>query len=281
MTTPNIKSFSKGEYIFREASEGHYAYFITKGEVEISTEREGKKVVLERVTAGRCFGEMGPILNTKRAGTAVALEYTEAYVIDAAFLEKLLQESNPLLRTMAYALISRVKRMTETFAAGRLTRSPLVAVARVLELLARIEHLRTREHLPAHTVTLSYRNTAKTIAEAIGQADHVADSLLRKMADLGLVQFDGLGDYRTIRLSDEGLQERTQSIVRATGDALDSQIQAENLLVSVEELSAELGMEAAEIAERMLSSQHLLHQILVRREDVLGLLQGGKGEAEG
>ena len=92
----SIKSFAKGEVIFREGGTSRYAYFEMKGKVEISVMRDGRKVVLEKVGTGRCFGEMAPIVGETRSATAVALEYTETYPVDSVTLEQLI-----VLRTTA------------------------------------------------------------------------------------------------------------------------------------------------------------------------------------
>ena len=135
----SIKSFAKGEVIFREGGTSRYAYFVTKGKVEISVMRDGRKVILEKVGTGRCFGEMATIVGDTRNATAVALEYTETYPVDSTTLEQLIQDSHPLVRTMTYALMDRVKHLTQNAAPHVAPSNVLVAFAKILELSARAE----------------------------------------------------------------------------------------------------------------------------------------------
>ena len=52
-------SYSKGEFIVMEETEGQQCYFITHGSVKITrSSKEGREVILAILTAGEFFGEM-------------------------------------------------------------------------------------------------------------------------------------------------------------------------------------------------------------------------------
>jgi NADH:ubiquinone reductase (H+-translocating) len=57
--------FEAGEFIFHEGDVGDYLYIIVKGSVEVLKEKDGKEVVLGKLTTGQYFGEMA-LLNQKQ-----------------------------------------------------------------------------------------------------------------------------------------------------------------------------------------------------------------------
>jgi CRP-like cAMP-binding protein len=51
-------SVSRGQFFFREGDPATGMFVLTRGQVEIVKERNGKQLVLGRLNAGDCFGEM-------------------------------------------------------------------------------------------------------------------------------------------------------------------------------------------------------------------------------
>ena len=71
----NVKSFNKGQAIYREGQPASTAYLIKKGSVNIFKTQNNKKRVLKRLKAGEIFGEMGALAGAPRTTGAEAAEY--------------------------------------------------------------------------------------------------------------------------------------------------------------------------------------------------------------
>ena len=77
MGSKNI-SWTAGEIIYKAGDEPDFAYLLTKGEVEIISEK-GTRVGF--VNEDEVFGELSILLNTKRTVTAIALIESKAQLI--------------------------------------------------------------------------------------------------------------------------------------------------------------------------------------------------------
>jgi cyclic nucleotide-binding protein len=74
--------FHPGEVIFREGEPASCAYFIDKGEVEVSRMDNGREQAVARLSGGDYFGEMGLLSDrTTRSATVRALAETRVAVV--------------------------------------------------------------------------------------------------------------------------------------------------------------------------------------------------------
>ena len=77
MDRENI-SWTAGEIIYKAGDQPDFAYLLTKGEVEIISEK-GTRVGF--VNEDEVFGELSILLNTRRTVTTIALKESKALVI--------------------------------------------------------------------------------------------------------------------------------------------------------------------------------------------------------
>ena len=71
-------SYSKGEFIVMEETEGKQCYFITQGSVKITrSSKEGREVILAIITTGDFFGEMALLDGETRSANVMTLEETQ------------------------------------------------------------------------------------------------------------------------------------------------------------------------------------------------------------
>ena len=77
MGAENI-SWAAGEVIYKAGDESNFAYLLTKGEVEIISEK-GTRVGF--INEDEVFGELSILLKTKRTVTAIALKKSNALLI--------------------------------------------------------------------------------------------------------------------------------------------------------------------------------------------------------
>lgn len=111
------EKFRKGDVIIQEGSTGSVAYVVKSGQVEVSKQVEGEKIVLSVLGPGSILGEMGLVDDKPRSATVVALEDTEMKVITrdrfVSMLEKNPQGMIPLLKQV----FSRVRYLNQMVAA--------------------------------------------------------------------------------------------------------------------------------------------------------------------
>ena len=112
-----IKTFKKGEILFRAGDPGTCMYDVYSGQVGIySKYRTPEERLLKTCYADEYFGEMGLIDQAARSATAVAMENdtTVAEIDEASFREFF--EKNPARVWMVMQqLSSNLRRRTEEF----------------------------------------------------------------------------------------------------------------------------------------------------------------------
>ena len=268
--TLKTATFAKGEQIFKEGSSSTHAYFITKGAVEISTIRDGKRLVLERVGAGRCFGEMAPIVGDKRHATAIATDYTEVYLVDAVVLEKLVAESNPLLRTITYALINRVKALTETVAPQAAPAGVLVSFAKILELCAKASS--PRKSKATENISYPLLDAVDTLSITTSLPIFRVRSILRRMSDLNLIVIDGNDDRSVLRYDPDTLVGNATNIMLNMNTLITDKLHADIELMELEELARLVGVDAEKLYRKMADGDLPRELFLFKKSEALELL---------
>lgn len=107
------KVFQMGEMIFKEGDEGHRAYVVQTGGVEIFKIKEGRKVVLGVVGPGGIFGEMALIDDAPRMANAAAVDVTTVILISRQMLEDKLAKADPFLRGLINIFASNLRKMAQ------------------------------------------------------------------------------------------------------------------------------------------------------------------------
>ena len=102
-------SYSKGEFIVMEETEGQQCYFITHGSVKITrSSKDGREVILAILTAGEFFGEMSLLDGEARSANVLALEETKVLALNRndfmATLEEYPRVSIQLLKELTIRL---------------------------------------------------------------------------------------------------------------------------------------------------------------------------------
>ncbi len=114
-----IKKYERGEIVIREGEVGDEVFIIRKGQAKIvKTDAQGNELVIDIVSEGKVFGEMGFILEQPRSRTVRALTELEVEIIDPRVFGELYklefgQMIRPIIQTMAERLRFTDMRLAE------------------------------------------------------------------------------------------------------------------------------------------------------------------------
>jgi CRP-like cAMP-binding protein len=104
------ETYPAGRVIFRRGDEGHYAYLVQSGMVEVWKETAADEVqVLGRVGPGGVFGEMALLRNANRAASVTAVDHTVCEVIPRHRFDELLRLAPPMIRQLVFSYINRIE----------------------------------------------------------------------------------------------------------------------------------------------------------------------------
>lgn len=106
-TEPVQRSIKAGGVIFNEGDAVDYAYVIEDGNVEISVQRDGTRVVLEDLGPGEFFGEMAVVDQYTRTATATVSRDCRLSVITPQQIRQRIEAADPIVRTLLRLLLSR------------------------------------------------------------------------------------------------------------------------------------------------------------------------------
>jgi CRP/FNR family transcriptional regulator, cyclic AMP receptor protein len=109
----SYETFEDGKVIFAEGSNGDWIYVIEEGEVEISQNRDGRRVVIEVLKAGEIFGEIAYISKTPRSATATAKGTTTVGIVDRTFFDREFNALSTDFQQLLTTVSLRLRRTTE------------------------------------------------------------------------------------------------------------------------------------------------------------------------
>lgn len=127
-----LREFLAGDVIFKEDAKGEYAYLLKEGDVEISTEHDGEKVVLAKLSPITVFGEMALLLdNHRRTASATALSDAKIVEMNREIFEQYLKDSPLFISALLDLLVERLRQTTQK---ALTVPDPVQAVSGLLEM---------------------------------------------------------------------------------------------------------------------------------------------------
>lgn len=280
------KQFYNGEVIFSESLGGKYAYIVKEGSVEISIIRDDKKIILDELGAGTCFGEMAPISGDKRSATATATSFTEVYVLDDFTLNELINSSNNLLKAIVHSLIKRLKRLNESAVMDANPTHKLLVYTRLLKLIAEatpnqystydnVERDAKNTHQSIKRV--SVYNAVKEINNITGDSRVKVMTLLRYMKKAGIIDIIGIGyDAKIWINTDVVLKSVKDFLVNAPDSVHKNMFDSEFEWLNIDELTDMLQIGKEETLEKFLSKELPDHLLAFCRSHVLDYIVTNK-----
>lgn len=106
-------TFVEGALIFKEGDQGGHAFIIESGQVEISKQIHGQRVVLGKLGKHALFGEMALFDDSPRMATATAVKKTVCIVIPKHVFDERMGKADAFIHGLVRMLIANVRGMSE------------------------------------------------------------------------------------------------------------------------------------------------------------------------
>ncbi|WP_031481738.1 cyclic nucleotide-binding domain-containing protein [Maridesulfovibrio frigidus] len=197
-SSPNIKSFFKGQEIFKEGQESSVAYMIKKGAVNIYKVLNNEKIILARLGEGEIFGEMGIISKGSRTANAEAAEYCDLVILTDQIILKLLDQCPKTIQYMIRLFVKRLARTGDMISAKG-HRSNFTSICRIMDLVYQNHMSMPRDKAKKernHDLGLEYNKLCKAIRGIILVSQGEIDTVISKLKSLRIVE---ISDIRTGR----------------------------------------------------------------------------------
>jgi CRP-like cAMP-binding protein/Fe-S-cluster-containing hydrogenase component 2/thioredoxin reductase len=102
-----MNKYAPGEFLFRQGDEADSLHFIRNGSVTVSSEVDGREVIMNYVPANQSIGEMGLLSDTVRTSSVKATVKTETISLDKESFELLLDRSPGLRASLQSTMQKR------------------------------------------------------------------------------------------------------------------------------------------------------------------------------
>ncbi|MDH3257037.1 MAG: cyclic nucleotide-binding domain-containing protein [Nitrospinota bacterium] len=107
--TPNIQRYSDGDIIVSEGIVSNNAYIIFEGKVNITKKVDKKSILINTLSKGEVFGEMGLISQSVRSASVVAMGNVTIGVIEREQFEAIVSKLPNDVRAIVKALVDRLR----------------------------------------------------------------------------------------------------------------------------------------------------------------------------
>ena len=107
--TPNIQRYSNGDSIVSEGIVSNNAYIILEGKVNITKKVDKKSILINTLSKGEVFGEMGLISQSVRSASVVAVGDVTIGVIEREQFEAIVSKLPDDVRAIVKALVDRLR----------------------------------------------------------------------------------------------------------------------------------------------------------------------------
>jgi small-conductance mechanosensitive channel len=99
--------FVAGDIIMHQGQVAHWLYILLKGEVEVWTEEEGKRLLADVLGPGNIVGEMGLLIGEARSATVIARSTVECFRVDKEAFQTILDSRKELAEALSHILEKR------------------------------------------------------------------------------------------------------------------------------------------------------------------------------
>lgn len=115
LVTVRVQKLKRNERLFERGDKGGTMYLVQTGRIEISLiTGEGKKLVLNQVGPGHCFGEIAMIDKTPRTASAIALENSILIPITSSIFSETVRKCPQLAINLLEIMCERIRWISDS-----------------------------------------------------------------------------------------------------------------------------------------------------------------------
>lgn len=107
--TPNIQRYANGDIIVSEGIVSNNAYIIFEGKVNVTKKVDKKSILINTLSKGEVFGEMGLISQSVRSASVVAVGNVTIGVIEREQFEAMVTKLPDDVQAIVNALVDRLR----------------------------------------------------------------------------------------------------------------------------------------------------------------------------
>ena len=266
--------FYAGDVLYTEGMPGHHLYVIKDGSVDIYMVREEKRVVVETLGPGQCFGVATQPVQGRRGNNAAARSYCELYLVGYETLERELGETPKFTRGLLRSLVERLAVAHELIATRVNYQPDILVYAQLLNLLGIAEVGRTKNELrsTAAQPVLASPLLTDVFVQAralLGHSDvHIRNSIT-KLLMLHLIRIDDeKGNGKRVIFSPKDIVVQARRIV---ADHTDTE-KVDYEYVSVDEFAAMVDVDRSLLLKKLAGSEFAEDIFTFRKSEILRLL---------
>jgi CRP-like cAMP-binding protein len=267
-----LRAYS-GDVLYTEGMPISHAYLIKEGEVDIYMIREEKRVVVETLTAGHCFGILPKILlGDKRTDNARAKTYCEFYLINESDINALIRKTPFLIQSILKTNAYQIDRANDVISSRVNFQSDLIVFAELLHIVGMASVASQKSAAKAAQPLLAKASIKSIFGHArilLGQSDvHIRDTL-GKFITNHLVQMeeDRVGG-KCLVFSPKDIVTRARKLEAA--DASFERLEYE--YISVDEFSAIVDLDRNSVLQTLARDEYTEDLFTFRKSEVLALL---------
>lgn len=240
-----VKSFFKGEMIFKENSAGENAYIIKEGKVEISKNFGDKSVVLEVLGQGEIFGEMALVSSGKRTASALAIEPCELIEVEKDLFNELMTSSPKIIQMLTKSLIARLKK-TSSRVKVEASDDLFNSVCSLLDLLC-------RDSSNGDSRSLNLSDAMAKIKSVLSISRTELTNMIEKLSSMNLLVLeDRRREGKFISLVDaEGFLLKAKKAYQQFGNALSTPQMQHTELADINDLANFIGVAPEKIYKKI------------------------------
>ena len=107
--TPHIQRYANGDIIVSEGIVSNNAYIILEGQVNVTKKVDKKSILINSLSKGEVFGEMGMISQSTRSASVLAVGNVTIGVIDREQFEATVSQLPEDIQAIVKALVDRLR----------------------------------------------------------------------------------------------------------------------------------------------------------------------------
>ena len=186
----NLKSYYKGQSVYREGQPGSTAYMVKKGSVNVYRTQNNKKRILMRLGPGEVFGEMGALAGAPRTEGAEAAEFCEVMVLTRQFVKNLLGNCPKMVQMLVKLMLRRLQAAENRTSAVE-HKNTFLSVCRLLEM-AYTNHIQKpaaeAKVDPNHAKGLPQSQFVRQVKEVLLVSQLEIERILEQLAKLKIIE---------------------------------------------------------------------------------------------